>query len=157
MDGAAGDKKDLSQLDIVGIMQMIPHRYPMILVDRVIDIVPGDSCTGIKNVTINEGFFQGHFPRYPVMPGVMIVESMAQTAAILVVTTLGVEARGKLVYFMSVENARFRRPVTPGDSMRVHVRKLQHRRNVWKFASEVKVDDVLVAEAQFAAMIMDDL
>jgi 3-hydroxyacyl-[acyl-carrier-protein] dehydratase len=157
MDGAASDKKDLSQLDIVGIMELIPHRYPMILVDRVVDIVPGESCTGIKNVTINEGFFQGHFPRRPVMPGVMIVESMAQTAAILVVKTLGEDAKGKLVYFMTVDNARFRRPVVPGDSMRVHVKRLQQRRNVWKFSGKVMVDDVLVAEAEFAAMIMDDL
>jgi len=157
MDGAASDKKNMSQLDILKIMEMIPHRYPMILVDRVIDVVPDVSCTGIKNVTINEGFFQGHFPRYPVMPGVMLVESMAQTAAVLVVATLGVEANGKLVYFMTVDNARFRRPVTPGDSLRVHVRKLQQRRNVWKFTGEVKVDDVLVAQAEFAAMIMDDL
>ena len=157
MDGAAGDKKNMSQLDILKIMEMIPHRYPMILVDRVIDVVPDVSCTGIKNVTINEGFFQGHFPRYPVMPGVMIVESMAQTAAVLVVATLGEGAKGKLVYFMTVDHARFRRPVTPGDSLRVYVRKLQHRRNVWKFSGQVKVDDVLVAEAEFAAMIMDDL
>ncbi|MGL4963961.1 MAG: 3-hydroxyacyl-ACP dehydratase FabZ [Inquilinus sp.] len=157
MDGAAGDKKNVSQLDILKIMEMIPHRYPMILVDRVIDVVPEESCTGIKNVTINEGFFQGHFPRYPVMPGVMIVESMAQTAAVLVVATLGEDAKGKLVYFMTVDNARFRRPVTPGDSMRVHVRKLHQRRNVWKFAGEAKVDGTLVAEAEFAAMIMDDL
>ncbi|MBW8725995.1 3-hydroxyacyl-ACP dehydratase FabZ [Inquilinus sp.] len=157
MDGAASDKKNMSQLDILKIMEMIPHRYPMILVDRVIDVVPDVSCTGIKNVTINEGFFQGHFPRYPVMPGVMIVESMAQTAAVLVVATLGEGANGKLVYFMTVDNARFRRPVTPGDSLRVHVKKLQQRRNVWKFSGEVKVDDVLVAQAEFAAMIMDDL
>ena len=157
MDGAAGDKKNVSQLDILKIMEMIPHRYPMILVDRVIDVVPEESCTGIKNVTINEGFFQGHFPRYPVMPGVMIVESMAQTAAVLVVATLGESAKGKLVYFMTVDNARFRRPVTPGDSMRVHVRKLQQRRNVWKFTGEAKVDGTLVAEAEFVAMIMDDL
>ncbi|WP_225766549.1 3-hydroxyacyl-ACP dehydratase FabZ [Inquilinus sp. Marseille-Q2685] len=157
MDGAASDKKNVSQLDILKIMEMIPHRYPMILVDRVIDVVPDESCTGIKNVTINEGFFQGHFPRYPVMPGVMIVESMAQTAAVLVVATLGEDAKGKLVYFMTVDSARFRRPVTPGDSLRVHVRKLQQRRNVWKFSGEVKVDGTLVAEAEFAAMIMDDL
>jgi len=157
MDGAASDKKDVSQLDILKIMELIPHRYPMILVDRVVDVVPNESCTGIKNVTINEGFFQGHFPRYPVMPGVMIVESMAQTAAVLVVATLGESAKGKLVYFMTVDNARFRRPVTPGDSMRVHVRKLQQRRNVWKFTGEAKVDGTLVAEAEFAAMIMDDL
>ncbi|WP_343716900.1 3-hydroxyacyl-ACP dehydratase FabZ [Inquilinus sp.] len=157
MDGAASDKKNMSQLDILKIMELIPHRYPMILVDRVVDVVPNESCTGIKNVTINEGFFQGHFPRYPVMPGVMIVESMAQTAAVLVVATLGESAKGKLVYFMTVDNARFRRPVTPGDSLRVHVRKLQQRRNVWKFTGEAKVDGTLVAEAEFAAMIMDDL
>ncbi|MGK9166116.1 3-hydroxyacyl-ACP dehydratase FabZ [Inquilinus limosus] len=157
MDGAASDKNNVSQLDILKIMEMIPHRYPMILVDRVVDVVPDVSCVGIKNVTINEGFFQGHFPRYPVMPGVMIVESMAQTAAVLVVATLGEEAKGKLVYFMTVDSARFRRPVTPGDSLRVHVRKLQQRRNVWKFSGEVKVDGTLVAEAEFAAMIMDDL
>jgi len=157
MDESASDKKDMSQLDIIKIMEMIPHRFPMILVDRVIDVVPDVSCVGIKNVTINEGFFQGHFPRYPVMPGVMIVESMAQTAAVLVVATLGEGAKGKLVYFMTVDSARFRRPVTPGDSLRVHVKKLQQRRNVWKFSGEVKVDGTLVAEAEFAAMIMDDL
>ncbi len=142
-------------LDIVEIMDMIPHRYPMILVDRVVDVVRGESCTGIKNVTINEPFFQGHFPRMPVMPGVMIVESMAQTAAVLVVATLGEGARGKLVYFMTVDGARFRKPVTPGDQLRINVTRLQNRRNVWKFSAEAQVNGQTCADAVFSAMIMD--
>jgi 3-hydroxyacyl-[acyl-carrier-protein] dehydratase len=152
MNGAA---ETGSQIDILEIMKMIPHRFPMIMVDRVVDVIPDVGCVGIKNVSMNEAFFQGHFPRYPVMPGVLIVESMAQTAAVLVVHTLGPDAHGKLVYFMTVDNARFRRPVTPGDQLRIHVRKLQHRRNVWRFSGEAKVGDTLCADAVFAAMIMD--
>lgn len=143
-------------VEIERIMDMIPHRYPFLLVDRVVDVRKNESCIGIKNVTMNEPFFQGHFPRRPVMPGVLIIESMAQTAAVLVVETLGPESEGKLVYFMSVENARFRRPVTPGDRLELHVRKEQNRRNVWKFRAEGKVDGKVVAEATYAAMIMDD-
>jgi 3-hydroxyacyl-[acyl-carrier-protein] dehydratase len=153
MDASAGGA--VSQVDILEIMAMIPHRHPLLMIDRVIDLVPDVGCTGIKNVSINEGVFLGHFPRFPVMPGVLIIESMAQTAAVLVVATLGASARSKLVYFMSIDSARFRRPVTPGDQMRVYVKKLQHRRNVWKFSAEAKVDDVLCAEAVYAAMIMD--
>ncbi|MCR0982033.1 3-hydroxyacyl-ACP dehydratase FabZ [Roseomonas populi] len=145
----------LTTLDIERIMQAIPHRYPFLLVDRVVDFVPGQSCTGIKNVSINEQVFQGHFPRHPVFPGVMIIESMAQTAGVLVVETLGPDARGKLVYFMSVEGAKFRKPVVPGDQMRVHVTKERQRGNVWKFSAEAKVDGVVVAEATYAAMILD--
>ncbi len=141
--------------DINRIMQMIPHRYPFLMVDRVVDIVTGESACGIKNVSINENFFQGHFPQQPVMPGVLIIESMAQTAAVLVVHSLGPESEGKLVYFMSVDGAKFRKPVVPGDTAHVHVKKLQQRGPVWKFRGEVKVDDVLVAEADFAAMIRD--
>ncbi len=137
------------------IMEMIPHRYPFLMVDRVINVIANESAVGVKNVSINEPFFQGHFPQRPVMPGVLIIEAMAQTSAVLVVETLGASAEGKLVYFMSVENARFRRPVGPGDRLFVHVFKEQSRRNVWKFRSEAKVDDVLVAEATYAAMIMD--
>jgi len=143
-------------IDIMQIMEMIPHRYPFLLVDRVTDVMVGESAVGIKNVTINEHFFQGHFPRQPVMPGVLIVESMAQTAAVLVVKTLEEEAAGKLVYFMTIDEARFRKPVVPGDTLKVHVSKLRSRGNVWKFAGEVRVDGTLVAEARFAAMIMDD-
>jgi 3-hydroxyacyl-[acyl-carrier-protein] dehydratase len=142
-------------LDIVEIMKMLPHRYPMILVDRVVDVKPRESCTGIKNVTINEPYFQGHFPAAPVMPGVMVIEAMAQTAAILVVLALGDSARGKLVYFMTIDNARFRRPVTPGDQLRIHVTRIHNRQNVWKFSGVAKVDGVTVADAVFAAMILD--
>ena len=143
-------------IDIGRIKEMIPHRYPFLLIDRVVDVVPEESAVGIKNVTVNEPFFQGHFPSRPVMPGVLIIECMAQTSAVLVVESLGLEAEGKLVYFMSVDSARFRRPVEPGDSLRIHVTKKQKRGNVWKFKGEAKVDGTLVAEAVYAAMIMDE-
>lgn len=145
----------VASIDINRVMEMIPHRYPMLMVDRVRDLVPDVGAIGIKNVSINENFFQGHFPSQPVMPGVLIIEAMAQTAAVLVVHTLGKDAEGKLVYFMSVDDARFRRPVTPGDQLEIHVSKLQHRRNVWKFSGVAKVDGNVHAEATFAAMIMD--
>ena len=145
-----------STIDIGRIKEMIPHRYPFLLIDRVIGVVPETSAIGIKNVTINEPFFQGHFPSRPVMPGVLIIECMAQTSAILVVESLGAEAEGKLVYFMSVDSARFRKPVAPGDCLHIHVTKQQKRRNVWKFKGEAKVDGALVAEATYAAMIMDE-
>lgn len=141
--------------DILRIMQMIPHRYPMLLIDKVVDMVPGTSAVGIKNVSYNEPQFQGHFPRRPVMPGVMIVESMAQTAGVLVVHTLGKESEGKLVYFLSIDEARFRKPVVPGDVMRIHVVKDRNRGNVWRFKCEVKVEDKLAAEAVISAMIVD--
>jgi 3-hydroxyacyl-[acyl-carrier-protein] dehydratase len=141
--------------DIARIMQAIPHRYPFLLVDRVVEIVPDVSAIGIKNVSINENFFQGHFPAHPVLPGVLIIETMAQTAAVLVVETLGPSAQGKLVYFMTVDNAKFRKPVVPGDQMRVHVRKEKQRGNIWRFSAEAKVDGKVVAEATYAAMILD--
>ena len=142
-------------VDVTRIMQMIPHRYPFLLIDRVVDIVAGDSATGIKNVSINENYFQGHFPRDPVMPGVLIIEAMAQTAAVLVVYTLGAAFEGKLVYFMTIDNARFRRPVYPGDRIRVVVNKDRQRGMVWRFRAEAMVEDQVVAEATFAAMIRD--
>jgi len=141
--------------DIARIMQAIPHRYPFLLVDRVVEIVRDVSAVGIKNVSINENFFQGHFPVHPVLPGVLIIESMAQTAAVLVVETLGPSAQGKLVYFMTVDHAKFRKPVIPGDQMRVHVRKEKQRGNIWKFTADAKVDGKVVAEAAYAAMILD--
>ena len=143
-------------VDVMRIMQMIPHRYPFLLVDKVVDIRSGESAVGIKNVSINENYFQGHFPSQPVMPGVLIIEAMAQTAAVLVVYTLGAAFEGKLVYFMTVDNCRFRRPVFPGDQMQVHVAKERHRGMVWRFRSEAKVDGQVVAEAVFAAMIRDE-
>ena len=148
------DSKTLKNIDVQEIMGMIPHRYPILLVDRILECIPNVSAIGLKNVTYNEPHFQGHFPAQAVMPGVLIVEAMAQTAACLVVKTLE-DARGKLVYFMSVENAKFRRPVVPGDSLYIHVKVEQNRRNVWKFSGEAKVDGVVCAEAVFSAMIMD--
>ena len=146
---------EIGVIDIAKIMHAIPHRYPFLLVDRVVDLVKNEGCTGIKNVTINENFFQGHFPTMPVMPGVLIIECMAQTAAVLVVETLGPDWAGKLVYFMTVDNAKFRKPVVPGDQMRVYVKKERQRGNIWKFSAEAKVDGKVVAEATYAAMILD--
>lgn len=145
-------------IDAIGVervMEMIPHRYPFLMVDRVIDIVPNVSAVGVKNVSINEPQFQGHFPRHPVMPGVLIIEAMAQSAAVLVVQTLGKDFEGKLVYFMSVDSARFRKPVVPGDVMYVHVSKKRQRGPVWKFEAEAKVDGHVVADAVYSAMILD--
>ncbi len=144
-----------TKIDIHRILRMIPHRYPFLLVDRVLDVVPGESAVGLKNVTMNEPHFQGHFPDRPVMPGVLIVEAMAQTAAVIVVSHLGASSEGKLVYFMSIENARFRKPVEPGDQLMIHCKKERQRGNVWKFSAEAKVDGVVVAEAAYTAMIMD--
>jgi 3-hydroxyacyl-[acyl-carrier-protein] dehydratase len=142
-------------IDIARIMEMIPHRYPILLVDRILNIVPGESALALKNVTFNEPHFQGHFPGFPVMPGVLIIEAMAQTSAIVVVEALGEQAKGKVVFFMSIEEAKFRKPVVPGDSMQVHVQKVQARGPVWKFSGTASVDGKLCAEATFSAMITD--
>lgn len=142
-------------IPIERIMEMIPHRYPFLMIDRIIDFKLGEFAIGLKNVTINEPFFTGHFPGKPVMPGVLIIEAMAQTAAILVVNTLGKDAEGKLVYFMSIDEAKFRRPVGPGDALHVRVDKQQSRRNVWKFSCVATVENVKVAEAVICAMIVD--
>jgi len=142
-------------IDIHRIMRDIPHRYPFLLLDRVVDVVLNTSAIGVKNVSVNESFFAGHFPDHPVMPGVLIIESMAQTAAVLVVETLGPDAAGKLVYFMSIEGAKFRRPVVPGDQLRIHIVKERSRGNVWKFHAIARVGGAPVAEATYSAMIMD--
>ena len=146
----------LVEIDRQRIMEMIPHRDPFLMIDKVVDLVKNERATGVKNVSIDEYYFRGHFPTRPVMPGVLIIEAMAQTAAVLVVHTLGQEAEGKLVYFMTVDNGRFRRPVVPGDCLHVHVTKQRNRGNVWKFAGEARVNGQLVAEAIFAAMILDN-
>lgn len=149
------NKNTLESIDVKRIMELIPHRYPFLLIDRVKDIRKGESAVGIKNVTINEQLFQGHFPGHPIFPGVLIVEAMAQTAASLVVTTLGPDAENKLVYFMTIDEARFRKPVVPGDQLHIHVQVERSRGPVWKFTGQAKVDGNLHAEASFSAMIMD--
>ncbi len=137
------------------ILELIPHRYPILMIDKMMDVIPNERATGIKNVTANENYFEGHFPQHKVMPGVLIIEAMAQTAAALVVHTLGAALEGSLVYFMSIDQARFRKPVVPGDTIHVHVVKQRNRANVWKFTGRALVDGNLVAEATFAAMILD--
>jgi 3-hydroxyacyl-[acyl-carrier-protein] dehydratase len=142
-------------INIDEIIEMIPHRYPFLLIDKILDYKPGESALGIKNVTMNEPQFTGHFPGRPIMPGVLIIESMAQTSAVLVLKTLQDRGEGKLVYFMSIEEAKFRRTITPGDVMYIYVEKLQNRANVWKFSSRIEIEGKLAAEAIFSAMIMD--
>jgi len=140
-------------MNIKEIQKLLPHRYPFLLVDRIIEIQHGVKAVGIKNVTVNEGFFQGHFPEQPIMPGVLIIEAMAQVAGIL---AFGSEANlGKSVYFMSIEKAKFRKPVIPGDQLRLEVNILQQRGNVWKFAGNALVDEKVAAEAEFTAMLTD--
>ncbi|MBK8175742.1 MAG: 3-hydroxyacyl-ACP dehydratase FabZ [Rhodospirillales bacterium] len=142
-------------IDLHGIQRMIPHRYPMLMIEKMVDVVPNVRATGLKNVSINEWFFQGHFPSEPVMPGVLIIEAMAQTAAVLVVKTLGPEKEGRLTYFMSIDQARFRKPVVPGDTIRILVEKQRHRGSVWRFSGCAQVDGTTVAEAVYTAMIRD--
>ncbi len=142
-------------ISVERIMEMIPHRYPFLMIDKIIEMTVGESIVGVKNVSINEQHFIGHFPGKPVMPGVLIIEAMAQTSAVLVVETLGKNAEGKLVYFMSIDEARFRKPVVPGDTLHIHANKMQSRRNVWKFACVAMVGDVKVADATISAMIVD--
>ena len=144
-------KSSVKLVNIEKIVNMIPH---MLLIDKVEDLILGESATGIKNVTANENFFTGHFPSKMVMPGVLMIESMAQTCAVLVIETLGKTAEGSLVYFMSVDGAKFRKPVIPGDQLKFHVEKIKNRAKVWKFQCKGYVEDELVSEAVISAMIM---
>src|SRR5580700_9600395 len=142
-------------LDIDEILKMIPHRYPMLMIDRLEEIVIDHSAVGIKNVTANEPYFQGHFPGHPIMPGVLIIEAMAQTSATLVVASMeGVSCDTHIVYFMTIESARFRKPVVPGDQLHIKVKKDRQRGSVWKFRGEAYVDNVLCAEAVYTAMLV---
>jgi 3-hydroxyacyl-[acyl-carrier-protein] dehydratase len=140
-------------MDIKEIQNLLPHRYPFLFVDRIIDMQPCVKAVGIKNVTINEEFFQGHFPGHPIMPGVLIIEAMAQVAGLLALSS-GANV-GKTVYFMSIEKAKFRKPVIPGDQLRLEVNVLQHRGNVWKFSGNAVVEEKIAAEADFTAMVPD--
>src|ERR1700740_1895027 len=142
-------------IDIIEILARIPHRYPFLLVDRAEDYRPHQSIVGIKCVTVNEPFFQGHFPGYPVMPGVLIVEALAQTGAVLMSKSLDVDFAGKAILFMSVDNCRFRQPVRPGDVIRMHVEVLRARGDVFKFRGRARVDEKVAAEAEFAAMVVE--
>ena len=148
-------KPAIGPLDVRRVMAALPHRYPMLLVDRVERLVPDVSITATKAVTINEGFFQGHFPDRPIMPGVLIVEALAQAAGVLAVESLGLAGTGKLVYFMAIDNAKFRAPVEPGVLLTLEVEFLQKRTSVCRFAGRALVDGKLAAEAQFTAMIAD--
>ncbi|MEL7488881.1 MAG: 3-hydroxyacyl-ACP dehydratase FabZ [Pseudomonadota bacterium] len=140
-------------MDVDDLMKLLPHRYPMLMIDRLVDIQPGESGVGVKNVTYNEPFFPGHFPQKPVMPGVLIVEAMAQSAAAFTAYTEELDVENKIVLFMGVDRARFRRPVAPGDQLRIRVSTTHRRPPVWKFEGEATVDGVKVADAQFAAML----
>jgi 3-hydroxyacyl-[acyl-carrier-protein] dehydratase len=148
--------KTLMSADIARIMKLLPHRYPFLLIDRMIDMDGEESGTAIKNVTINEPFFQGHFPGKPVMPGVLLVEAMAQAAGALVLYHLGDAHAGKLVFFMSIDKARFRKPVLPGDVVHFHVKLSNKRAPVWKYWAEAHVDGKKVAEAEIGAMLMNE-
>ena len=146
-------QKALDSIDILKLLDYLPHRYPFLLVDRI-DAMQGDeSCIGIKNVTYNEPQFQGHFPGRPIMPGILIIEGMAQTAGALCVHAQRLD-RPKLVYFMTIDKAKFRKPVVPGDTVEYHLRKLNHRRNMWWYKGEAKVQGTLVCEAELSAMLV---
>ena len=141
--------------DIQGIMKLLPHRYPFILIDRVLELIPGDRIVALKNVTINEPFFQGHFPAFAVMPGVLIVEAMAQTGGVLYLDSQPPEKRGALVYFMGMDKVKFRKPVVPGDQIIFEVKLLKQRLKAIKMAGTAKVDDKVVAEAELMASFGD--
>ncbi|MBI4690989.1 MAG: 3-hydroxyacyl-ACP dehydratase FabZ [Nitrospirae bacterium] len=140
-------------IDVKGIQNLIPHRYPFLMVDRIIKLEPNIEAVGIKNVTINEPFFQGHFPGNPIMPGVLVVEALAQVAGVL---AFGSGVKGSAVYFMSIEKSKFRKPVVPGDQLRLEVKVLQQRGNVWRFSGIGTVDDKVATESEFTAMVVTD-
>jgi 3-hydroxyacyl-[acyl-carrier-protein] dehydratase len=146
----------LDSADILKILELLPHRYPFLLVDKIVEMRGDDSCIGIKNVTFNEPQFSGHFPGRPVMPGVMLIEGMAQTAGALCVHSKLGTARPKVVYFMTIDNAKFRKPVVPGDVVHYHMTKTRQRANMWWFRGEAKVDGKIVCEADVSAMLVTE-
>ena len=152
---SAMEKTELESVDVKRLMELLPHRPPMLLIDRMIDIVPNVSATGVRAVSISDPVFLGHFPGHPIMPGVLIVEAMAQTAGALIMYSMQATADDKLVYFMSIDRARFRQPVVPGDLLMVPVKLQRARKTVWRFAGQAYVNGKLCAEAEYSAMIMD--
>lgn len=154
MSASTTSPQTLESLDIMRLLELLPHRYPFLMVDRIIDIRGDDSCVGIKNVTINEPQFIGHFPERPIMPGVLLVEGMAQTAGAVCILRFGT-GQPKLVYFMTIDKCKFRKPVVPGDVVHYHVKKIRNRKTIWKYAAEARVDGTVVAEAEISAMIAD--
>ena len=140
-------------LDIIEIMAILPHRYPFLLVDKVLEVEQGKRIVALKNVTMNEPFFQGHFPGHPVMPGVLIIEAMAQVAAIMAYLASGDQAEDKVSYFMAIDNARFRKPVKPGDTLRIEIETIFHKRGIWSVAGKTYVGDTLVTEAELKATL----
>jgi 3-hydroxyacyl-[acyl-carrier-protein] dehydratase len=145
----------LQTADIKKIMELLPHRYPFLLIDKVIEINGDESGIGVKNVTANEPQFMGHFPGQPVFPGVLMVEGMAQTAGVMAINSLGLSDSPKVVYFMTIDKVKFRKPVGPGDTIYYHLTKITKKRNIWFYRAEAKVDGKLVAEAELSAMMAD--
>ena len=149
--------RSLNIVDIERVLRLLPHRYPFLMIDRIVEIDGDNSAVGIKNVTINEPHFQGHFPGRPVMPGVLILESMAQTAGAICIAAADLEPSPAVVYLTSIDAAKFRRPVVPGDTLRIRVDKLRQRMNLWKFRAEAEVDGVVVAEAVVSAVMSETM
>ena len=149
----SGEKMEAA--DIQEILLLLPHRYPFVMIDRIVDIRGEDSGVGIKNVTINEPQFAGHFPGNPVMPGVLLIEGMAQTAGVLCLRRMRATAKPRVMYFLTIDKAKFRKPAVPGDTIEYHVNKITHRRNMWWYRAEAKVGDVLIAEAEVGAIIAE--
>ena len=150
---SANEPGKFESFDILKLLASLPHRYPLLLVDRIVEVNGDESCIGVKNVTFNEPHFQGHFPGRPVMPGVLIIEGMAQTAGALCVAAHGGGEAPDLVYFMTIDKAKFRKPVTPGDRLEYHMRKTNRRRNMWWYEGRAFVDGQLVCEAEISAML----
>jgi 3-hydroxyacyl-[acyl-carrier-protein] dehydratase len=142
-------------LDVNEIMKMLPHRYPFLMVDRIVEVDPGKRVVGLKNVTMNEPFFQGHFPGHPVMPGVLIVEAMAQVAGIMAYLAKGDELKDKVTYFMAIDNAKFRKPVVPGDQLKIVIETIFTKRGIWCVSGKAYVDETLVTEAELKATFAD--